>query len=83
MRRWLQIRTVGFLRRGGPRLRSARKSLRYPLKVTAAVRLWSGMLSTNIDPNRLGLMIAIESRLGDLVWFEIGGLTKINQNQLF
>ena len=56
---------------------------RYPLKVIAAVRLWSGMLSTNMEPNRSGLTFVIESRLGDLACLEISGLLKINQKQLF
>ena len=56
---------------------------RYPLKVIAAVRLWYGMLSTNMEPNRRGLTFVIESRLGDLACLEISGLLKIDQNQLF
>ena len=56
---------------------------RTPLKVGVVIRLWFGMLNTNIGPNRLGLTFVIESRMGALACFENSDLVKIDPNQLF
>ena len=55
----------------------------YPVKVAGTVPISLGMLSTNMEPNHLGLTSVIESRTEALACLELSGFAKITQNQLF